>query len=42
MMVLALLLCGLVLAEETDMRYDFSVFTKELCINYIVVLGKME
>lgn len=27
MMVLVLLLCGLALAEETDMRYDFSVFT---------------
>lgn len=26
-MLLALLLCGLALAEETDMRYDFSVFT---------------
>ena len=25
--LLALLLCGLVLAEETDMKYDFSAFT---------------
>lgn len=27
MILLALLLCGLALAEETDMKYDFSTFT---------------
>ena len=26
MMVLALLLCGVALAEETEMKYDFSIF----------------
>ena len=25
--LLALLLCGVALAEETDMKYDFSLFT---------------
>ena len=33
---LALLLCGVALAEETEMKYDFSIFTKNLCTQYLI------